>query len=148
MGQTIAVLDTGVDKRHPFLSGKIVSEACYSTTNVGSQVSSVCPGGVQESTAPGSGVPCDLSISGCYHGTHVAGAWAVLRSAVACTSVDQILSALTTTGVPISTIRRGYPTITKPRIRVNDARLALPTQSPGTLQFDATTYTMSENGPS
>ena len=29
-GQTIAILDTGVDKDHPFLSGKVVSEACYS----------------------------------------------------------------------------------------------------------------------
>jgi subtilisin family serine protease len=72
-GQVIAVLDTGVDKTHPFFSSgpqnKVVSEACYSSTIGGT--TSLCPGGVQESTAPGSGVSC--SIAGCNHGTHVAG---------------------------------------------------------------------------
>ena len=29
-GQSIAVIDTGVDGNHPFLAGKVVSEACYS----------------------------------------------------------------------------------------------------------------------
>ncbi len=62
-GQTIAILDTGVDKFHPFLAGKVVSEACYSAN--------LCPGGVTESTAPGSGRNCFGD--GCEHGTHVAG---------------------------------------------------------------------------
>jgi len=71
-GQTIAILDTGVDKTHPFLTGKVVSEACYSTTSGGSTpTTSVCPGGVAETTAVGSGIQC--SLSECYHGTHVAG---------------------------------------------------------------------------
>jgi len=72
-GQVIAVLDTGVDKTHPFFSSgpqnKVVSEACYSSAIGGA--TSLCPGGVEESTAPGSGRSC--SISGCEHGTHVAG---------------------------------------------------------------------------
>ena len=68
-GQAIAVLDTGVDKRHPFLSGKVVSEACYS--GAGGAALSFCPGGARESTAPGSGTPC--SATGCGHGTEVAG---------------------------------------------------------------------------
>jgi subtilisin family serine protease len=72
-GQVVAVLDTGVQKTHPFLSGKVVSEACYSTTNGGYPSFSVCPGGVAESTASGSGVNCDVTVSGCQHGTHVAG---------------------------------------------------------------------------
>lgn len=71
-GQTVAILDTGVDKTHSFLTNKVVSEACYSTTSTGVS-SSVCPGGVNQSTAPGSGVNCDLTIAGCKHGTHVAG---------------------------------------------------------------------------
>ena len=71
-GQVVAVLDTGVAKSHPFLAGKVVSEACYSTTN-SSGVTSLCPGGVTSSTAAGSGVNCDASLSGCAHGTHVAG---------------------------------------------------------------------------
>ncbi|MBY0453849.1 MAG: trypsin-like serine protease [Burkholderiaceae bacterium] len=69
-GQTVAVLDTGVDKTHPFLTGKVVSEACYSTTLVSDKSYSVCPGGVAQSTAAGSGMPCAVD---CDHGTHVAG---------------------------------------------------------------------------
>jgi subtilisin family serine protease len=72
-GQTVAVLDTGVAKTHPFLSGKVVSEACYSSTSVLFSSTSLCPGGVSESTLSGSGVNCSTSISGCDHGTHVAG---------------------------------------------------------------------------
>lgn len=70
-GWVVAVLDTGVDKHHPFLAGKVVAEACYSSTT--SQSSSVCPGGVSASTASGSGLHCNPNIGGCNHGTHVAG---------------------------------------------------------------------------
>ncbi|MCX5870408.1 MAG: S8 family serine peptidase [Deltaproteobacteria bacterium] len=70
-GQVVAILDTGVDKTHPFLSGKVVSEACYSTNNVNYSSSTLCPGGATESTASGSGINCN--IEGCEHGTHVAG---------------------------------------------------------------------------
>jgi subtilisin len=66
-GWTVAVLDTGVDRNHAFLAGKVVSEACYSSTFSG--WTSLCPLGVN-STAPGSAAPC---ASGCEHGTHVAG---------------------------------------------------------------------------
>ena len=69
-GQTVAVLDTGVLKTHPFLQSKVVSEACYST-NSGSTIQSVCPGGVIQSTAVNSGTPCNFD--GCDHGTHVSG---------------------------------------------------------------------------
>lgn len=70
-GQVVAILDTGVDKNHPALVGKVVEEACYSTTNALEGSTSLCPDGVQESTADESGMPCD--ITGCEHGTHVAG---------------------------------------------------------------------------
>ncbi|MBI3536342.1 MAG: S8 family serine peptidase, partial [Chloroflexi bacterium] len=69
-GQVVAILDTGVDKTHPFLAGKVVAEGCFSTTDPADYATSVCPGGVQSSTATGSGVPCN---AGCDHGTHVAG---------------------------------------------------------------------------
>jgi len=71
-GWTVAVVDSGVDKAHSFLAGKVVSEACYSTTDVASDATSLCPGGV-DTTAVGSGVNCATSIDGCDHGTHVAG---------------------------------------------------------------------------
>jgi len=75
-GQVVAILDTGVDKSHSFFSGpnnKIVAEACYSTAVSGAGASSLCPGGVSQSTAPGSGRHCNTDIGGCGHGTHVAG---------------------------------------------------------------------------
>lgn len=73
-GQTIAILDTGVDRNHPFLAGKVVAEACYSNAggagaSQGGQ--SLCPGGANAVVATGAGAPCALS--GCEHGTHVAG---------------------------------------------------------------------------
>ncbi len=73
-GQAVAILDTGVDKNHPFLSGKVVSEACYSSNVPSAGATSLCPGGVTESTAVNSGLNCDTSkVSICSHGTHVAG---------------------------------------------------------------------------
>jgi subtilisin family serine protease len=73
-GWAVAVLDTGVDKGHAFLTGKVVAEACYST-NYNRTAYSVCPGGVTSSTAVGSGVNCSVGQygGGCQHGTHVAG---------------------------------------------------------------------------
>ena len=65
-GQTVAVLDTGVDSSHPFLGGRVTEEACYSLT-------SNCPNGSTTQTGPGSGVNCTYAASGCRHGTHVAG---------------------------------------------------------------------------
>lgn len=72
-GQTIAILDTGVDKAHFFLTGKVVSEACYSTNSSVFNSNSVCPNGATETTAIGSGINCSSNIRGCDHGTHVAG---------------------------------------------------------------------------
>ena len=71
-GQTIAILDTGVQRNHPFLSPRVVEEACYSTNSPGNNATSLCPGGVESSTAPGSAAPC-VGNPSCEHGTHVAG---------------------------------------------------------------------------
>ena len=70
-GQTVAILDSGVDKNHTFLAGKVVSEACYSSNTATS--ASVCPGGAAESTAANSGLNCPVTVNGCAHGTNVAG---------------------------------------------------------------------------
>lgn len=72
LGSTVAILDTGVDKTHPFLSGKVVSEACYSTAVSGRSVS-VCPNGQGSQVGAGAGVNCSGSVASCDHGTHVAG---------------------------------------------------------------------------
>lgn len=65
LGQTIAVIDTGVAASHPALAGRVVHEVCY--VNGGSG----CPGGGTYGEGPGAAVPC--SLAHCRHGTHVAG---------------------------------------------------------------------------
>jgi len=50
-GQAIAVLDTGVDASHPFLSPRVISEGCFSSNS--SDTSSVCPNGQEAQTGPG-----------------------------------------------------------------------------------------------
>jgi subtilisin len=69
-GTVVAVLDTGVDKTHPFLAGKVVEEACYSKTEAGVS-ETLCPNGLDQQLGPGAAVPCTLT--NCFHGTHVAG---------------------------------------------------------------------------
>lgn len=71
-GWAVAIIDTGVDTAHPFFAGRIVAEACYSTTMPFTSQRNLCPGG-SDSTAPGSGRACPASVNGCDHGTHVAG---------------------------------------------------------------------------
>jgi subtilisin family serine protease len=65
-GWTIAVLDTGIDGSHPFLAGKVVSEACYSANGS-------CPDGSSSQVGPGSAGACGYAPNSCPHGTHVAG---------------------------------------------------------------------------
>lgn len=76
----IAILDTGVDKNHPFLTGKVVSEACYGTNDTYYDyfygvipVSTPCPGanGSGDAVGNNTGLPC--ASTDCAHGTHVAG---------------------------------------------------------------------------
>jgi hypothetical protein len=74
-GYTVAVLDTGCDKTHPYLAGAVASEACYSSGDSSQGISSLCPGGVTQSTAPGSAMPYggNCPAGACANGTHVAG---------------------------------------------------------------------------
>jgi hypothetical protein len=81
-GYEVVVIDTGVDKTHSSLTGKVVAEACFNSSTGGSyqggiKVESNCPGGSLSSTATGSGQDC--TINGCGHGTMVAGATAMGR---------------------------------------------------------------------
>lgn len=74
-GAAVAILDTGIDRDHPFYTGRLVSEACFSAASGGT---SLCPGGSNSQTGAGS---ADADIPICYdggsnicdHGTHVAG---------------------------------------------------------------------------
>jgi subtilisin family serine protease len=66
-GQTLAVIDTGVDGTHPMLSGRVVDEACFTEPTAGG---GACPNGQATQFGAGAAVPC--AIVGCDHGTHVA----------------------------------------------------------------------------
>ena len=70
-GRTVAILDTGVETNHPFLNGRVVEGACFSSNVPLQGATSVCPGGVTSATTLASSIPC--TIAGCDHGTHVAG---------------------------------------------------------------------------
>ena len=65
-GQVVAIVDSGVEKEHPFLAGKVVGEACF-TSGRG------CPNGRDTQIGEGAGEPCTFDPSTCLHGTHVAG---------------------------------------------------------------------------
>jgi len=77
-GQSVAILDTGVRFRHLAFrdrSGrKVVASACFSSNTADS--TTLCPNGQEEMRRfrnGRAGVDCDTGISGCGHGTHVAG---------------------------------------------------------------------------
>jgi subtilisin len=70
-GVAIAIVDTGVDAAHPFLGGRVIAEACFSTNNAAQGATSLCPGNGSAAFGPGAAAPC--SLSNCDHGTHVAG---------------------------------------------------------------------------
>ena len=75
-GQTVAILDTGIQSNHPFLSGKVVAESCFS--GGGNPDLSLCPNGQISQEGPGSAdaVTPRCMFGGqvfCEHGTHVAG---------------------------------------------------------------------------
>jgi|GEM_PF-1741750 len=77
-GQTVAILDTGIDVDHPFFAGRIVSQACYSNSAGNPGESSLCPNGM---TVQETGNAADAETANCWdgtdnlcdHGSHVAG---------------------------------------------------------------------------
>ena len=70
-GSVVVVADTGVDKDHPFLAGKVIEEACYAMSENG--IDGDCPNGQATQVTDGAGVPCTFDPTTCRHGTHVAG---------------------------------------------------------------------------
>lgn len=73
-GQTVAILDTGVDSSHVFLQGRVVEEACYSSRGLFGLLDSLCPNGETSQTGTGAASPhACVGITDCYHGTGVTG---------------------------------------------------------------------------
>jgi subtilisin family serine protease len=63
-GQTVAVIDTGVARNHPWLDGRVVNEACFSNK-------SNCPNRSTYQYGYGAAAPCSYHWL-CRHGTHTA----------------------------------------------------------------------------
>lgn len=77
-GTTIAVLDTGIDRDHPYFAGRIVDEACFSSSDASDRTVSLCPNNEPTQTGPGAAdaeIPQCVSNGSnlCFHGSHVAG---------------------------------------------------------------------------
>lgn len=70
-GVQIAILDTGVERNHPFFGGRLVDEACFSSEWKPFRLRTACPNKKTQMTGRGSAAPCRGE--GCDHGTHVAG---------------------------------------------------------------------------
>ncbi|MFE1290619.1 S8 family serine peptidase [Streptomyces sp. NPDC058751] len=75
-GSAVAVLDSGVATRHPFLRNRVTAEACFSPADPGFSATSLCPDGTEQQEGPGtadSEAGACATIPACDHGTHVAG---------------------------------------------------------------------------
>lgn len=74
-GQTVVILDTGVNKNHSFLSGSVIAaaEACFSTTDTNQSLVSLCPNNEESMIGSGAAAACDSNIAECAHGTQMAG---------------------------------------------------------------------------
>ncbi len=65
IGKTVCVIDTGINKSHPYLNGKVIGEQCY----CGPWWQGCCPNSFSSQSGEGAGI--DGINAG--HGTHMAG---------------------------------------------------------------------------
>lgn len=76
-GISIAILDTGVATKHPFLGARVKTEACFSVNDETYGATSLCSNGSEQQEGTGSADvesgQCATLGSACSHGTHVAG---------------------------------------------------------------------------
>jgi hypothetical protein len=83
VGQTVVIIDSGIDAAHSTFGGRVVAEACYSwnqpddtgTPGYNERNDSLCPGGGIEEFGAGAAdlSRCEFFLIDCSHGTHVAG---------------------------------------------------------------------------
>jgi subtilisin family serine protease len=89
-------------------------DAVFGPSNIASFLSLLAPGAQIVSSLPGDSFGTKEGTS--MAAPHVAGAWAVLKAADPAATLDEILGALTDTGVPVT-----RASVTRPRIQVDDA---------------------------
>ena len=80
-GQTIVILDDGIDDTHPMFAGHISSEACFSPAFMSGD-QSLCPAGVTQATGAHAAAACPANSGACVHGTHVTGIAGGISSAL------------------------------------------------------------------
>lgn len=74
LDQTVALLDSGVDKNHPLLSERVIGEICYSTNFSSVGLSSLCPNAQDIQSGAGAAAPTKCAgIDQCSHGTFMGG---------------------------------------------------------------------------
>ena len=72
-GQTIVILDDGIFRNHEvFDGGKIVEEACFSSSNSNDGANSICRNGRNSQIGSGAASYCPSRLGACFHGTAVA----------------------------------------------------------------------------
>ena len=72
-GHAVAIVDTGVDREHPALEGRVVHEACFAHDADRSDDGGACPDGSSEQIGPDAAAPVEIDEEPSEHGTHVAG---------------------------------------------------------------------------
>ena len=129
-GWAVAVLDTGVQSNHEFLSGKMVAEACFSNAGGFGGGVSLCPNGQNSQTGTGAANSTTANcINGttnlCQHGTHVSGIAAGLNTSQS-------------TGEPTNGVARdGKIFAIQIFTRYNDTSNCGPTTPPCVLSWDS-----------
>jgi hypothetical protein len=129
LGQAVAVIDTGVQSNHVFLSGKVVMEQCFS--NSGGTGVTLCPNGLLSQSGAGAASPntaqcLNGSSNLCLHGTHVAGIAAGNN-----TSASDVAGGAPANGVAKSAELVAVQVFT----RFNDATSCSPSAPPCVLSF-------------
>lgn len=89
------------------------ADVVESYSNAASFLQLLAPGGAITAPVPGGGTAVKSGTS--MAAPHVTGAWALLRERLPTASVDIVLSALRTTGLPVTDARNG---LTFPRLRI------------------------------
>ncbi len=115
-GRTVAVLDSGIDKSHPALVGKVLYEACFTNAS--------CTGGASVARGAGTAVPCAYGTQ-CDHGTHVAGIVAGSNSVYSGMAPGAGLIALQVFSRASTAAECGLAPVPCPRARASDVLAAL-----------------------
>jgi hypothetical protein len=71
LGRGVAILDTGVEYGHVFLTPRVTQATCFSTADA--NFATLCPNGQNFQAGGTAGIPCNVAGQLCQHGTHVAG---------------------------------------------------------------------------